>query len=110
MFLHSDEKLLQCSVQRQKTLHIPQMNGQSKESYLILLLNIARLSQWNRVHIDKLIAPNFLRKLVEYFGIRWLRIQVFLDVTPCRWASIYRSFEGSCCLHLQGLAVQEEIF
>jgi len=54
--------------------------------------------------------PNFARKLVESFGIVWLRIQVSLDVTPCRWGSIYRNFEGSCCLHLQGLAVQEEIF
>ena len=101
-----------CSAQSsdKKTLYIHQMNGQSKESYLILLLSKARLSQWSRVHIDKLIDPNFVRKLVKSFGIRWLRIQVFLVVTPCRWASIYRSFEGQCCLHLQDLAVQEEIF
>jgi hypothetical protein len=67
-----------------KVLYIHQMNGLSKESYLILLLRIARLSQWNTVYIDILIDPNFARKLVEFFGIRWLRIQVFLDVISFR--------------------------
>jgi hypothetical protein len=28
-----------------------------------------------------------------------LMIQVFWDVTPCRWASSFRHFEGSQCLH-----------
>jgi len=86
------------------------MNGQSTESYLIWLLSITRLSQWSRVHIEKLMVPNFVRKHVESFGIGWLRFHVFLDVTPFCWPSMYRSFEGSYSLHLQGLAVQEEIF
>ena len=30
------------------------------------------------------------------------------DVTPCRWASSFRRFGGSTCLHLEGEIVQEE--
>jgi hypothetical protein len=34
--------------------------------------------------------------------------QVFWDVIPCQLVDSYQGFGASCCLHLEGLADQEE--
>jgi hypothetical protein len=70
----------------------------SRSMYAVSQLTFAVSACWLQVHSNA-TARTF--SLTEFWKNNCLRLQVFWDLTLCRWMCCFRRFEGTQCLYLQ---------